>query len=70
MRKTPIITLSALALGVVLAVPAFAQQGQTGNPASNAAASGGGGTHHDAQKTGSAANNEKVLKNQNGYRPQ
>ena len=38
-----------------------------GNTAANAAASGGSGTHSTAQKTGSAANTEKVIHNQNGY---
>jgi BA14K-like protein len=41
---------------------------QQGNPAANAAASGGSGTHQTAQRTGSAANTQKVLRNQNGYR--
>jgi hypothetical protein len=36
--------------------------------AANAAASGGSGTHKGGLKTGSAANNQKVLKNQSGYR--
>jgi hypothetical protein len=45
--------------------PAASQQG---NPASNAAASGGSGTHQTSQKTGSAANSQKVAHNQNGYR--
>jgi hypothetical protein len=34
---------------------------------SNAAASGGSGTHAGAMKSGSASNNQKVQKNQNGY---
>ncbi len=38
-----------------------------GNTAANAAASGGSGAHQSAQKTGSAANTQKVLGNQNGY---
>jgi hypothetical protein len=41
---------------------------QPGNPANNAAASGGSGTHQTAQKTGSAANTQKVRGNHNGYR--
>lgn len=41
---------------------------QQGNPAANAAASGGGGTHVTSQRTGSAQNAQKVLRNQNGYR--
>jgi hypothetical protein len=36
--------------------------------AANAAASGGSGTHKGGLKTGSAASNQKMLKNQNGYR--
>lgn len=41
---------------------------QQGNPTNNAAASGGGGTHQTSQKTGSAANSQKVAHNQNGYK--
>jgi hypothetical protein len=48
--------------------PAQQPATQQGNPASNAAASGGSGTHQTSQKTGSAANNQKVLGNQQGYR--
>jgi len=48
-----------------LAMPAMAQQ--TGSPAGNAAMSGGPGSHQGAEKTGSASNNQKVQKNQNGY---
>jgi hypothetical protein len=40
----------------------------SGTPAANAAASGGSGTHKGSLKTGSAANNQKVLHNENGYR--
>jgi len=40
------------------------------NTSGNAAASGGSGTHQSAQKTGSAANTQKVMKNQNGYQQQ
>lgn len=71
-----------LAIGIAFTAStfAFAQQpapqqpapqqpaAQQGNPASNAAASGGSGTHQTSQKTGSAANNQKVLGNQQGYR--
>jgi hypothetical protein len=71
-----------LAIGLAFAAStfAFAQQpapqqpatqqpaAQQSNPASNAAASGGSGTHQTSQKTGSAANNQKVLGNQQGYR--
>jgi hypothetical protein len=38
------------------------------SPEANAAASGGGGTHVSSQKTGSAENTQKVIRNQNGYR--
>jgi len=41
-----------------------------GSPSSNAAASGGSGTQQSSQKTGSAANTQKVVKNQNGYNRQ
>ncbi len=44
--------------------------GMAGSPGSNAAASGGSGSHQSAPKTGSAANSQKVLKNQNGYSTQ
>ncbi len=56
-----------LAIGIAIAAAslAFAQEG---NPQSNAAASGGSGTHQTSQKTGSAANSQKVAHNQNGYR--
>jgi hypothetical protein len=41
---------------------------QQGNTGANAAASGGSGTHTTSQKTGSAQNTQKVLRNQQGYR--
>lgn len=41
------------------------QQGSTG---ANSAASGGSGTHATSQRTGSAQNTQKVLRNQQGYR--
>lgn len=41
---------------------------QQGNTGANAAASGGSGTHITSQRTGSAENTQKVLRNQNGYR--
>lgn len=41
---------------------------QQGNTRANAAASGGSGTHTTSQRTGSAENTQKVLRNQNGYR--
>lgn len=56
-----------LAAGLAFAASTFAFAQQS-NPAGNAAASGGSGTHQTAQKTGSAANNQKVLGNQQGYR--
>jgi hypothetical protein len=43
---------------------------ESGNTMGNAASSGGAGTHTTSQKTGSAANTQKVMKNQNGYQPQ
>jgi len=64
MIKTKTIAL-AMAIALGASGVAFAQQS---NPARNAAASGGSGTHQSAQKTGSAANTQKVLHNQNGYR--
>lgn len=45
--------------------PSDFQQGNTGT---NAAASGGSGTHSTSQRTGSAENTQKVLRNQQGYR--
>jgi len=66
-----------LAIGVAFAASsfAFAQNNNpaannpaANNPAANAAASGGSGTHQTSQKTGSAANTQKVLGNQQGYR--
>jgi hypothetical protein len=62
----PLKTLG-LAIGIAFAASSFAVA-QQGNPAANAAASGGSGTHQTAQKTGSAANTQKVIHNQNGYR--
>jgi hypothetical protein len=41
---------------------------QQGNTGANAAASGGAGTHTTSQRTGSAENTQKVLRNQQGYR--
>lgn len=57
----------ALAIAIAFGTSGLALA-QQGNPASNAAASGGSGTHQSSQKTGSAANNEKVLHNHNGYK--
>jgi uncharacterized protein YdeI (BOF family) len=43
---------------------------QSGNSTEqNAQSSGGPGTHVGAPKTGTAESNAKVLKNQNGYKP-
>lgn len=55
-----------IAVGIAFAASSFAFA-QQGNPAANAAASGGPGTHQSTQKTGSAANTQKVIRNQNGY---
>ena len=55
----------AIALTTGAASLALAQE----NTPANAAASGGSGTHQSSQNTGSAANNQKVLHNQNGYAP-
>jgi hypothetical protein len=60
-----------IAIGIAFAASTFAfaqQSNPQGNPAANAAASGGSGTHQTSQKTGSAANDQKVLGNQQGYR--
>ncbi|HEY2533192.1 MAG TPA: hypothetical protein VGJ20_35555 [Xanthobacteraceae bacterium] len=60
-------TAKTLALAAVLAVGAMSlAMAQTTD--NNAAASGGAGTHSTSQKTGSAANTHKVMKNKNGYR--
>lgn len=59
----------ALAGALVVGVTSMALAQTTGNPASNAGASGGSGTHQSSQVTGSGANTQKVIKNQNGYRP-
>jgi hypothetical protein len=56
-----------LAIGIAFAASTFAFA-QQGTPAANAAASGGSGTHQTSQKTGSAANTQKVQGNQNGYK--
>ena len=62
-----IIKTLAISAAVVVGAASLAMA-QQGNPAVNAGASGGSGTHQSAQKTGSAANDQKVLHNQNGYR--
>ncbi len=68
-------TLKTLAIASVVIFGAsqfaLAQNGAaTGDPSTNAAASGGSGTHKGAQKTGGAANTQKIMKNQNGYKKQ
>jgi hypothetical protein len=61
-----LIFVSAVILGASSMV--FAEAGPNGNPSYNAAHSGGPGTHAGAMRSGSAANSQKVYKNQNGYR--
>ena len=62
-------TMKAFGLAVVIAFAASSiALAQEGNPAANAAAPGGSKTHQSSQKTGSAANSQKVAHNQNGYR--
>lgn len=56
----------AIAAAVAVGASSFALAQQS-NPARNAGASGGSGTHQSSQKTGSGANTQKVLKNENGY---
>jgi Spy/CpxP family protein refolding chaperone len=58
---------TALVVGASSLAMAQMSSGANGNPSSNAAASGGPGTHQGAQTTGSEANTQKVIKNQNGY---
>ncbi len=63
-------TFKTLAIAAALAIGASSlamAQGMSGNTAGNAAASGGAGTHSSAQRTGSAANTNKVIRNHNGY---
>lgn len=60
----------ALATALLAGTASMALAQMTGNPANNARASGGSGTHQSSQKTGSASNTQKVIKNQNGYKPQ
>lgn len=61
---------SALLMGA--ASFAMAQEPVPGssNTGTNAAASGGSGTHATAPRTGSAANDQKILNNKNGYNGQ
>ena len=56
----------AVAAALTLGASSLAMA-QSGNTAGNAAASGGSGAHQSSQKTGSAANSQKVQKQQNGY---
>jgi hypothetical protein len=55
----------AIAAALVAGATSLAMAQTTTN---DAAASGGSGTHAGAIKSGSAANTQKVLHNQNGYR--
>ncbi len=59
----------ALAAALLTGAASMALAQSTGNPANNARASGGSGTHQSSQVTGSSSNTQKVIKNQNGYRP-
>lgn len=61
-------SLKTLGLAAAIAFAASSFAFAQNNPAGNAAASGGSGTHQTSQKTGSAANDQKVLGNQQGYR--
>jgi Spy/CpxP family protein refolding chaperone len=64
-------TLKTIAVASALFVGAASlAMAQTGSTSKNAAASGGSGTHQSSQKTGSAANMQKNIKNQNGYSKQ
>jgi hypothetical protein len=65
--KSLVIASMLIAGASQLAFAQTSQGGANGSPATNAQSSGGSGTHVGAQKTGSASNDEKVLKNQNGY---
>jgi hypothetical protein len=60
---------SVLAIGASPMAMAQMSGSSSGNSSLNAQASGGSGTHQSAVKTGSGANTQKVIKNQNGYRP-
>jgi hypothetical protein len=67
-------TIKTFALAAALlagaASMAMAQSQPAGSPGNNAKASGGSSTHQSAPVTGSSANTQKVIKNQNGYKPQ
>jgi len=69
MKKTTLKMAMAAALLAGASSLAMAQMsGPTGSTTTNAAATGGPGTHQvGGPKTGSAANTQKNLKNQNGY---
>jgi len=56
----------AIAAALLMGASTFAMA--QSNSSLNAKMSGGSGTHQSAQKTGSASNTQKVIKNQNGYR--
>jgi hypothetical protein len=58
----------AIASALLVGAASMALAQTTGNPATNSRASGGSGTHQSSQVTGSGANTQKVIKNQNGYR--
>jgi hypothetical protein len=65
-RRNQMATIKSVAIAAALLLGASSlAMAQTTN--SNAAASGGPGTHAGAMKSGSAANSQKVEKNQNGY---
>jgi Spy/CpxP family protein refolding chaperone len=70
-EKMSIVKTLAVATALVVGASSLAMaqmsSGSAGSPAGNAASSGGPGTHQDSQKTGSASNTQKVIKNQNGY---
>ena len=65
--------ITSLAIAAALLVGAsslvMSQSAMAQSTQNNAAASGGPGTHSGAIKSGSAENNQKVQKNQNGYAP-
>ncbi len=59
---------TALVVGASSLAMAQSSSGSgVGNTQQNAASSGGPGTHVGSVKTGTQANDQKVLRNQNGY---
>jgi hypothetical protein len=66
MKAIKTIMIAALLAGA----SSLAMAQTSGSTAGNAATSGGSGTHQGAMRSGSASSNQKVLKNQNGYRGQ